>query len=109
MGMRESTVSRRDRGLHRLRRTTTVVLATCGALAAAFAGLAAKALPGRHTSTSTTTTTNTAAHTGTAAAVKATAPALVPVRSAASPAAPAAPAAPPVQTQSPPVVVSGGT
>lgn len=100
--MRESTVSKRDRGLRRLWRTTTVVLASCGTLAAAFAGLAAKGLPGRHT----VTTTNTASHTGTTTAVKVKAPALVPVQSAASP---AAPAAPPAQTQSPPVVVSGGT
>jgi hypothetical protein len=100
--MRESTVSKRDRGLRQLRRTTTVVLATGGVLAAAFAGLAAKALPGRHT----VTTTSTPLHAGNTTAVKAKAPPLVPVQSAASP---VAPAAPPAQTQSPPVVVSGGT
>jgi hypothetical protein len=101
--MRESTVSKRDQGLRRLRRTTSVVVATGGALAAAFAGLAAKALPGRHT----VTTTTSVSRVRTAPPAKATAPALVPVQSAAPP--PAAPAAPPVQAQSPPVVVSGGT
>jgi hypothetical protein len=100
--MRETTVSKRDQGLRQLRRTTTVVLATGGVLAAAFAGLAAKALPGRHT----VTTPSTTSHTGATTAANAKAPALVPVQSAASP---AAPAAPPVQTQAPPVVVSGGT
>jgi hypothetical protein len=84
-----------------MQRTTTAVLATAGALTAVFAGLAAKALPGRHTVPSTKLATPASATTA-----KAKAPALVPAESAASP---AAPAAPPAATQSPPVAVSGGT
>ena len=98
--MRRTTTADRDRALRRLRRTTSVTLAAAGALVAAFAGLAAKALPGHKTVPSTP-----------AVAVRttqqrATPPPLVPAQSAATP---AAPASPPVQTQAPPVAVSGGT
>jgi len=89
----------RDRALQRLRRSTVVVLAGAGALVATFAALAAKALPGHHAPPAT--------HPQAASKVpRATPPALVPVQSAATP---AAPASPPVQSQAPPVVVSGGT
>jgi hypothetical protein len=101
-GMHEITTSTRDRGLRRLRRTTSIALAAAGALTAVFAGLAAKALPGHHS-----VTTQATVRTKAATAAKATAPALVPAQSAATPAAPAAAA--PAQTQAPPVVVSGGT
>jgi hypothetical protein len=98
--MRKTTTTDRDRALRRLRRTTSVTLAAAGALVAAFAGLAAKALPGRHTVTSTSV-----------AAVRttkqrATPPPLVPVQSAATP---TPPPSPPAQTQASPVAVSGGT
>ena len=100
--MRDTTPTTRDRALLRLRRATTVALAAAGALVAAFAGLAAKALPGHHTVTITQARVR-------AAQTKqplATAPPLVPAASAATP---TPPAAPPAQTQSQPVVVSGGT
>ncbi len=99
-GMRETTSSTRDRGLRRLRHMTGLVLATAGALTAAFAGLAARALPGHHASPPTR------AGIPAASAAKAVAPPLVAVQSVAPP---AAPAAPPTQTPAPPVVVSGGT
>jgi len=98
--MRKTTTTDRDRAIRRLRRTTSVTLAAAGALVAAFAGLAAKGLPGRHT---VKTTPAVAAST---ARQRATAPRLVPAQSDATP---VAPASPPVQTQAPPVVVSGGT
>ena len=98
--MRKTTTTDRDRAIRRLRRTTSVTLAAAGALVAAFAGLAAKALPGRHTVTRTpAVAASTTKH-------RATPPQLVPAQSAATP---AAPASAPVQTQAPPVVVSGGT
>ena len=80
-----------------------MVLATAGALVAAFAGLAAKALPGRHA-------VNAARPASQRAQRQAIPPPLVPVQSEDSgAAAPAAPASPPAQTQAPPVAVSGGT
>jgi hypothetical protein len=97
--MRKTTTTDRDQALRRLRRTTSVALAAAGALVAAFAGLAAKALPGHHTVKNTTAAVHTTKQ-------RATPPALVPAQSAATP---AAPASPPVQTQAPPVAVSGGT
>jgi hypothetical protein len=90
----------RDLALLRLRRATAVALAAAGALVAAFAGLAAKALPGHHTAKITTVGVRAASPHATS-----TPPPLVPAQSA----VPAAPAAPPAQTQAPPVVVSGGT
>jgi hypothetical protein len=93
--MRETPIDR-DRALRRLRRSTSIALAAGGALVAAFAGLAARSLPSHHTVTATT------AH----ASTTATPPALVPAQSSATT---AVPASPPVQTQSPPVVVSGGS
>jgi hypothetical protein len=96
--MRETAATDRDRSLRRLRRTTSVALAAAGALVAAFAGLAARALPGNHPMK----TTNVRAR---AVANRAMPPPLVPAQSA----APAAPEAPPVQSAAPPVVVSGGT
>jgi hypothetical protein len=99
--VRKSSTRERDDALRRLRRTTSVSLAVAGALVAAFAGLAARALPGHHT----VKATNAAAR-QTTRSKRATPPPLVPAGSASTP---AAPAAPPVQSQSPPVVVSGGT
>jgi hypothetical protein len=100
--MRETSTSDRDRALRRLRRTTSVALAVAGALVAAFAGLAARALPGQHTVKLVKTAQARVRTThGTAAP-----PPLVAAQSAATP---AAPASPPAQTQAPPVVVSGGT
>jgi hypothetical protein len=96
--MRENATSR-DSAARRLRRTTSIALAAAGALVAAFAGLAARALPGHHTVKATPARATTKR-------VRATPPPLVAAQSAATP---AAPAAPPAQTQSPPVVVSGGT
>jgi hypothetical protein len=93
------TPTTRDEAVRRLRRATSVSLAAAGALVAVFAGLAAKALPGHQTSAVVKTQTSTTKQ-------QATAPPLIPAQSAATP---AAPAAPPAQTQSPPVVVSGGT
>ncbi len=99
--MRETTPSDRDRALRRLRRTTSIALAAAGALVAAFAGLAARALPGHHTLKTTPASVRTAQ-----TPARPTPPPLVPAQSAATP---TPPAAPPAQTQSPPVVVSGGT
>jgi hypothetical protein len=98
--MRES-ISARDTGVRRLRRATSVTLAAAGALVAAFAGLAARAVPGHHTvkTTPPRTTTKTANPTPTP-------PPLIAVQSAATPAPPASTPAP---AQSPPVVVSGGS
>ena len=96
--MRETPIDR-DRALRRLWRSTSIALAAAGALVAVFAGLAAKALPGRHTAQTTPARVS-------ATTQRATAPALVPAQSAATP---AAPASQPVQTQAPPVVVSGGS
>jgi hypothetical protein len=97
--MRETSTTDRDRALRRLRRTTSVALAAAGALVVAFAGLAARALPGRHATKTSTVRAQ-------AASARATPPPLVPAQSAATQ---AAPAAPPAQTQAPPVAVSGGS
>ena len=103
--MRKTSTSDRDRALRRLRRTTSVALAAAGALVAAFAGLAARALPGHHT-VQTVKTTQARVRTAQRSAAP---PPLVPAQSAAVQAASSAPASPPVQTQAPPVAVSGGT
>jgi len=97
--MRNPGTSDRDEALRRLRRTTSVALASAGALVAVFAGLAAKALPGHHTVKVTQVRAS-------ATQRQAVAPPLVPVEAAA---APAAPASAPAPTQAAPVVVSGGT
>jgi hypothetical protein len=97
-----TTVDDRDNGVRRLRRATTVTLAAAGALVVAVAGLAARALPGRHTVTSVKATT-------TAPSRQATPPPLVAVESQVTPSAPSSPSSPPVPSQAPPVVVSGGT
>jgi len=97
--MRTITPSDRDRALRRLGRATSVALAAAGTLVAVFAGLAAKALPGRHAAQTTTASVRSASP-------HATPPPLVPVQNAA---APAAPPSPPAQSQAPPVVVSGGS
>jgi hypothetical protein len=97
--VRDGTTTDRDRALRRLRRTTSVALAAAGALVAAFAGLAARSLPGHHSAKTTTVGVR-------AANPRATPPPLVPAHSSETP---AAPASPPAQTQAPPVVVSGGT
>jgi hypothetical protein len=94
--MRTASTNDRDRALRRLRRSTSLVLAGAGALVVAFAGLAARALPGRHTVKVTNAPVRTTQR-------HATPPPLVPAQGAATP------AAPPAQTQAPPVVVSGGT
>jgi hypothetical protein len=94
-----STADDRDNGVRRLRRATSVTLAAAGALVVAFAGLAARALPGRHTVTHVKTT-------ATASSRRATPPPLVAVQSQVTP---SAPSSPPVQSQAPPVAVSGGT
>jgi hypothetical protein len=101
-GMRQTSSADRDGALRRLRRTTSVVLVAAGALVAAFAGLAARALPGHHTVKTTSVGVR-------ATSRRATPPPLVAVQSTGTPAAPAAPGSPPVQTQAPPVAVSGGT
>jgi hypothetical protein len=82
--MRTASTNDRDRSLQRLRRSTSVVLAAAGALVVAFAGLAARALPGHH-------------------AVKISHVRVQTRRQATPPPLVAA------QTQSPPVVVSGRT
>jgi hypothetical protein len=100
--MHETSTSDRDRALRRLRRATSVTLAAAGALVAAFAGLAARALPGHHTVAVVQTVHARVRTTHRIASP----PPLVAAQSAATP---AAPASPPVPTQAPPVVVSGGT
>jgi hypothetical protein len=97
--MRTASTNDRDRALRRLRRSTSIVLAGAGALVVAFAGLAARALPGHHAVKTSHARVQTKKR-------QATPPPLVPAQSAATP---AAPAAPPAQTQAPPVAVSGGT
>jgi len=108
--VRKPSTTDRDRALRRLRRATSITLAAAGALVAAFAGLAARALPGRHTVK--VTHASVPARKASTASRRATPPPLVPAQSSSTPAAPAAPAAPaspPVQSQAPPVTVSGGT
>jgi hypothetical protein len=95
----QSTADDRDDGVRRLRRATSLTLAAAGALVVAVAGLAARALPGRHAVTSVKATTTSPSR-------RATTPPRVAVQSQA---APAAPASPPGQSQAPPVAVSGGT
>ncbi|MHB8641623.1 MAG: hypothetical protein ACYDA3_01870 [Gaiellaceae bacterium] len=98
--MQTSRSAERDEAHMRLRRATAIALAGAGALVAAFAGLAANALPGRRT---TTTTANTSPA---SSSTRATPPPLVPVENAGTP---ASPTSAPQQTQSPPVAVSGGS
>jgi hypothetical protein len=97
--MRTASTNDRDHAMRRLRRSTSFVLAGAGALVVAFAGLAARALPGHHATKISRARVQTTQQ-------KATPPPLVPAQSAATP---AAPAAPPAQSPAPPVVVSGGT
>jgi type IV secretory pathway VirB10-like protein len=89
----------RDAALARLKRSTRIVLFSAIALAGAFAGLAARSVPGHHktaarTVTRTVRTTTQAATTDDAPATTSVAP---------------APPPPPVVTQAPPVVSSGGS
>lgn len=95
-------IHERDAGLRRLRRATVVALAAAGALTALFGELAAKAFPGR-SSTSARHVVRRPVTTTRARAV-ATPPPLVSSGAVAQPAPPAQ-----VQSQAPPVVVSGGT
>jgi hypothetical protein len=107
--MRTASTNDRDRALRRLRRSTSVVLAGAGALVVAFAGLAARALPGHHTAKigpARVQTNSGVRPRGAGSDPASTPPPLVPAQSAATP---TAPAAPPAQTPAPPVVVSGGT
>jgi putative peptidoglycan lipid II flippase len=109
----------RDAALRRLRTTTALVAAGTLALAGAFGGLAAKAFPGRSGKTRSAIAPTTPVRPAVAAASSAsTPPPLVPAAAAApeqppsqsAPAAqPAAPVPPPVETQVPPVAVSGGS
>jgi hypothetical protein len=94
----------RDQGLRRLRRITVLAGVGAGALAAAFAGLAARALPGKQTVAVVRQPSRSQTRT-------ATPPPLVPVQAASSSSAasPAAPSAPPAATSAQPVVVSGGS
>ncbi len=93
----------RDMGLRRLRRTTVVAGVGVGVLAAAFGGLAARALPGKQTVAPARTPPRARA------TATVTPPPLVPVPGAGSSSAPAPPPSPPAATSAPPVVVSGGT
>lgn len=101
----------RDAARRRLRRLTFATVAGATALVGLFAGIAAKAVPGRKTvATPTKKTTASAPRTATIPAAPAP---IVPVEGGGSPAAaPSAPAAPsqaPVQSVAPPVVSSGGS
>jgi hypothetical protein len=91
--------SDRDRALRRLRRASIVAGVSAGALVGVFAGLAAKAFPGRHTGHASNARAGVARR-------QVTPPPLVPVESQA---APSPPAAPPAPTSAPPVVASGGS
>lgn len=97
-------IGKRDAGLRRLRRATALGLAAAGALSVVFGDLAAHAFHGRSGSTKAGATVATSV---TTARTVATAPPLLSAGSAAQAAAAAAQA--PVQTQAPPVAVSGGT
>ncbi|HEV7133656.1 MAG TPA: hypothetical protein VGN27_08010 [Gaiellaceae bacterium] len=99
--MRDTTPTDRDRALRRMRRATALSLAGAGALVAAFAGLAARALPGHHV-VKTTVSRSRAAQ----APAQATPPPLVPAQSSVTP---TPPASAPVQSQAAPVVSSGGS
>lgn len=96
-------ISERDAAVRRLRRLTALGLAVAGALSVAFGELAAGAFHGRSSTTKASVTTRTVAR-----RVVATPPPLVSAGSAAQAAASGAAQAP-VQSQAPPVVVSGGT
>jgi len=107
--MRTTSTSERDHAMRRLRRSTSVVLAGAGALVVAFAGLAARALPGHHVAKighARLQTNSGVRPRGAGSDPASTPPPLVPAQSAATP---TAPAAPPAQSPAPPVVVSGGT
>ena len=97
-------IRERDAGLRRLRRATALGLAAAGALSVAFGDLAAQAFHGRSGATKAGATVQTSV---TTTRTVATPPPLVSAGSAAQAAAAAAQA--PVQTQAPPVAVSGGT
>jgi len=98
-------VSARDAAQRRLRRVTRGAVAAAGVLALAFAGLAAKAFPGR--SGGSHAVSRTAPHRAvTTTPARQTAPPLV---AAESPAPPAPAQSAPTQTPAPPAVVSGGS
>ena len=110
--IRAARATARDAGVARLRSLTFASVAGATALTGLFAGVVAKAVPGRKTVTTPARTAKTA-HRTTAAAKPAPAPmpAPVPVQSQAPPPpSPTAPAQAPSSVQSaPPVVVSGGS
>ena len=97
-------IGERDAGLRRLRRATALGLAAAGALSLVFGDLAARAFHGRSSAAKTRVTVRTSAA---SQRVVAAPPPLVSAGSAAQAAAAAAQA--PVQSQAPPVAVSGGT
>jgi hypothetical protein len=94
----------RDAALRRLRRATALGLAAAGALSVVFGDLAAHAFSGRSGATKARVVVQTS---GTTTRAVATPPPLLSAGSAAQAAAAAAQA--PVQSQAPPVAVSGGT
>src|SRR5579862_1917667 len=98
-------VRARDAALERLRRLTLALVVSAGALVALFAGLAAKAFPGRQPSRASTPASPP--RRVQAPTRRATPPPLVPVDSGGSAAAaPSPPPAAPTVTPAPPVVVS---
>jgi hypothetical protein len=106
---RSERVRARDAARRRLRRLTFAAVAGATALVGLFAGIAAKAVPGRKT----VTTPTKAATTSRTATIPAAPAPIVPVEGgdsgAAAPSAPAAPSQAPVQSAAPPVVSSGGS
>jgi hypothetical protein len=108
---RAQRVRDRDAALRRLRSLTAMALTGAGVLVGGFAGLAAKAFPGRSGHTAPPPVTHTvAAVQRTTHAAAATPPPLVAVHAAAPSPAPApSPSPAPAPTPAPPVVVSGGS
>jgi type IV secretory pathway VirB10-like protein len=88
----------RDAALARLKRSTRIVLFSAIALAGAFAGLAARSVPGHHKTAARTVTRTVRTTTQTPTTDDAPATTAAP-----------APPPPPVVTQAPPVVSSGGS
>ena len=102
----------RDAARRRLQRLTFATVAGATALVGLFAGIAAKAVPGRKTVATPPKTTASAPRTATIPAAPAP---IVPVEgggsaaAAPSASAPAAPSQAPAQSVAPPVVSSGGS
>jgi hypothetical protein len=107
--MNEHRIGLRDAGVRRLRRLTATSAAGAGVLALVFAGLAAKAFPGRGSHTTARTVTRSA-RVPASRRPSQSPPPLVSIGSSGQSASPPAPApSAPAPTSAAPTVVSGGS